>query len=193
MLIDIRHCGRFFQEKRYTSELLVNDEWVPGPNISHINDRNVQFACGVHLSGHNLTMVAFDDPHFYNWTSGQWIAGNNTNMMWTGRGFGCAFYEDEMDARIILAGGSKGKDRSQVLHVGEFLRTGCVDDLGEWVSGPDLPRVMIDSQIAKLDDGSMLMVGSRVATKVSMKCAISLYCENHRQFDKNSKVPIFVY
>ena len=65
-----------------------------------------------------------------------------------------------------MAGGRSGKDRSQVLDLGGYLSTGDIAALGNWTDGPDLPRVMADTSFALLDDGSFVMVGSRVQKKV---------------------------
>ena len=123
-------------------------------------------ACGVHLTGHNISVVFYDRPEFYNWTSQQWISADNINMKFLGRGYGCAFYETASEAYVILAGGDQGRNTSQILDVKAFLATGDKNSLVDATEGPDLPAVMIDSAQAILDNGSLLMVGSRTSKSV---------------------------
>ena len=67
----------------FTSDLFVNDQWVDGPNITHITERETKFGCGVHLKGHNISVIIYDYPEIYNWTSGDWTSADNREMLWS--------------------------------------------------------------------------------------------------------------
>ena len=100
-----------------------------------------------------------------------WTVLNNTGMLFGGRGFGCSFVRNSTDAYVIMAGGNKGNDKSQVWNVQEFLLSEDVSALGNWTAGPDMPTDMVDSAVYTFTDGSMVMFGSKTGKNV--RCAIS--------------------
>ena len=160
----MKYC---YQEELYNSELFINDQWVPGPDIDHISDREQFYNCAAHLKGHNITFLSLDDIEFYDWNAGSWSSANQTQQLYGGRGWSCSFHENSTHSWVIMAGGLEGKDRSQILYLEDYLASGDVEDIGVWQEGPALPAGnMMDASSAILDDGSMIMCSGRVQKKV---------------------------
>ena len=143
-----------------TTEIYKDGEWTAGPDLVS-NGLN---GCTVNIPGSNFTLQIKSNAFLYDWHSGIWtnLKPYSNAMLYSGRGYGCGFVSNGTNPYVIVAGGSKGRDRSQILPIGGFLATGDPSMVGQWVQGPNLGADMIDTATVGMDDESFIMFSTRV-------------------------------